>query len=84
MSFLSVVYGWAWCPGRARAVGVCGIGATEGAGPTLPPRRAVMWGMEQISAAHRPDIVLFYQPLNNRRCAVYHLHRLVFARLFKE
>jgi hypothetical protein len=23
----------------------------EGAGPTSPPRRAVMWGMEQIPAA---------------------------------
>ena len=39
---------WRW--GRARGAGVCGIGAMEGAGPTLPPRRAVMWGMEQISA----------------------------------
>jgi len=40
---------WRW--GGARAVGVCEIGATEGAGPTLPPRRAVMWGMKQMPAA---------------------------------
>jgi hypothetical protein len=37
--------------GGARVAGVCGIGATEGAGPTLPPGRAVMWGMEQMPAA---------------------------------
>jgi len=44
-----------------RAVGVCGIGATEGAGPTLPPWRAVMWGMKQIPAAlaHKNKIVFY-------------------------
>gem|GEM_PF-3539797 len=56
----------------------------EGAGPTFSAKEGGYVGHETNAGCPRPDIVLFYQPLNNGRCAVYHLQRLVFARLFKE
>ena len=54
----------------------------EGRRPHITAREGGYVGHETNAGCPRPDIVLFY--LNNGRCAVYHLHRLVFARLFKE
>jgi len=56
---------WRW--GGARAVGVCGIGAMKGAGPTLPPGRAVMWGMEQMPAAPAQNIAFTTYTYTKRR-----------------
>ena len=47
---------WRW--GRARAVGVCGIGATEGAGPTFSAMEGGYVGHETNAGCPRPEIEL--------------------------